>query len=234
MIAFDVGDYQVKRLSKAGLWLVTTKQAFDIAMLFLRVQEFYESANPAFVGQPFSLLDYMRWYSLNLSSEKSFTYASDFEGFNVPSTAIDACFSLALPDPNRFDVLMGRITAAIRAQQVGPYYLIGAREGDDANIEHEIAHGMFFLTPEYRERATALVETLPQREEIFTRLRKEGYGESVLVDEVQAYLSTGLFQDILHLEHIRHPFMKLHATYRKKLITRKQTKGSHENPIAGH
>jgi hypothetical protein len=218
---FDVGRYGVSRLSKAGLWLVTTEHAFDISMLFLRVQESYESANPDFVGKPFTILDYMRWFSLNQSTEKSFTYSSDYEAFNVPSETIFECLR-SVPDPNEFDLHMTHIASRVSALQGGPFYLIGAKDGDNANIEHEVAHGMFFLLPEYRERATALVEALPQRDEMFGVLKKEGYSDAVLVDEAQAYLATGLFQELLHLEHIRHPFMKLHATYRKKLIARKR------------
>ena len=225
-VNFKVDIFDVRQLAKQGLWLVTAECAFDIAMLFLRVQEFYESANEAFVGRAFTILDYMRWYSLNLSDEKSFTYPNDFEGFNLPRGAIDACAAAGIPDPNPYDLTMARITAGVLARQGGDYYLIGARKGDDANIAHEVAHGMFYLVPDYRARSTLLVDELAQehRDELFGVLRKQGYSDRVQTDEAQAYLATGLFQDILHLEHLRHPFMRLFATYRKKLIGPKRAR----------
>jgi hypothetical protein len=217
-LTFNVGVYKVSRISKLGLWLVTTDSLFDLGCLFWRAQEFYESPNPEFAGKSFALLDFMRWYCTEQSETHDFSYFTDFEGYNLPDTAIEAALASGCPDPNKYDVLFGRIVAEIRALQGGPYYVIGARTGDQAVTEHEIAHGMFYLLPKYREQASKLVNALPQRDEIFKVLEGEGYGEICRVDEAQAYLATGLFQELLHLEPIRHPFMKLYASHRKKLI----------------
>lgn len=215
---FELGYYKVAQLSKAGLWLVTTDHLFDLGMLFLRVQEFYESPNPDYRGKSFRLLDYMRWYCTTQSDEKSFTYFSDFEGFNIPSDELEKAMLLHNPDPNNYDLAMSQIYAEVKTRQKGPFYLIGARGTDMPVLAHETAHGMFYLMPEYRAKMTKLVEELPEFGEIAGFLQKDGYSDHVMVDEIQAYLATGLYADLMHLEHIRHPFMKVFATYKAKLL----------------
>lgn len=215
---FHVGPFVVSQVSKKGLWLVTTKHLFDLGMLFLRVQEFYESPNPEFQGKAFRLLDYMRWYCLNESETGGFDYLGDVEGFNVPSEEIEKALDLTNPDPNQYDLMMVEIATGIQARQRNRYYLIGARSTDAATIDHEIAHGMFYLMPEYRSRMTKLVEALPARIEISNYLVAQGYCERSLIDEAQAYLATGLYTDLAHLEPVRHPFMTVFADFKKKLM----------------
>jgi hypothetical protein len=213
---FKVGPYLVTRTSKLGLWLVTCDSLFEMGMLFLRVQEFYESCNDDFRGKPFTILDYMRWYSETQSEEKSFTYFSDYEGFNLNSDTLELALQTVL-DPNKYDLMMTQIATEIKARQGGKFYLIGAQATATSVLAHETAHGMFYLLPDYRAKMTALVEKLPEREEMFDYFLKDGYADHVMVDETQAYLATGLFQDLLHLEHIRHPFMQVFAAYKSKL-----------------
>jgi hypothetical protein len=218
-VGFSHGLYSVSRLSKAGLWLVTAREGYDVAMLLLRAQEFYESPCDRFRGQSFALADYMRWYALTVSDSKAFTYASDYEGFNIPGGVVEACLGAPHPDPTLYDIALGCIVAGIRARQRGEFYLIGAAEGSVQNIDHEIAHGMYFFSPSYRAAATRLVEALgPAQDKLFEVLRKEGYAEHLFVDEAQAYMSTGLFHEIEHLDQYRRPFMNLFAKHRRRFI----------------
>lgn len=221
---FSVGVYTVRRLAKAGLWLVTADSSFELGALFWRAQEMYESPNHAFRAKPPALLDYIRWYCEVFSEDHSFTYYTDYVGYNLPASAVAAALSAEIPDTNRYDALFARVAAGVEARQAGDYYLIGARTSDKAVTEHEIAHGMFYLLPKYKDLASKLVNTLPEKEELFALLRKEGYSDEVLVDEAQAYLATGLFEDLMHLEQVRHPFMKLYKTHKKKLIKPRRRK----------
>jgi hypothetical protein len=216
--SFTIAGYGVTRLAKQGLWLVSCESAFQLSRLFWRAQEMFESANPQFRKAVPTLMGYMEWYSANVSDVGAFTYDSDYVGFNLPAKSIARTLSFDIPDLNQYDVTFARIAERVSALQGGDFYLIGALSGDVARTDHEIAHGMFYLMPKYREASTKLVKALAQREEIASMLRSEGYADEVVIDETQAYLATGLLADWEHLEPIRHPFMTLFAKYKKQLI----------------
>lgn len=215
---FDIEQFSVRRISDNGLWLVTTRHVVDIGLLFLRFQEFFESANREFCGRKFQLVDFIRWQCTKKEGELSFNYFEHFEGFNVPGEVMDQCLKIRWDDENRYDEVMRRVVERIRAVDER-YYLIGAAIKNAAVIDHEIAHGLFYLDPEYRERMTALVDALgPRRYDMMEVLRDEGYGDNVLVDEIHAYMSTGLMEGLYHMDRHRIPFMQLFSEFRDKHV----------------
>jgi hypothetical protein len=218
---FTMGfGHKISQLSSMGLWLVTASSKFDLGMLFWRVQEFYESPNPELIGRPFSLLDYMKWYSDHCSEENSFTYFSDFEGYNVPCEVIQRCNECKHPDFNRYDALMMAISREIEYRQGGKYYLIGALQNDVETLDHEIAHGIYYLFPEYKAAMNKLVDLLgPHRDVMFKALKSlsGGYTDAVLYDEAQAYMSTWLTDGMESLEFLRKPFINVFKSAKKIL-----------------
>lgn len=70
-----------------GVIHVVIPDSWDLAMTFLRMQEWYESPNPKFARKHFTLEEYMRWYQ-KAYGNGAFTYPKDWTGFNVPSTAV--------------------------------------------------------------------------------------------------------------------------------------------------
>ena len=67
---------------KPNVFVVLLEDNYNLPMLFCRVQEFYESPNEDFRNKKFSIWEYMEWYSK--SNKGSFTYPSDWAGFNIP------------------------------------------------------------------------------------------------------------------------------------------------------
>ena len=210
---FKVNQFSVKRISPFGAWLVESDEAFDISMLFLRVQEFYESSNPKFRGHTFTMMEYMRWYSFNLSEHKSFTYANDWRGFNVPSHVINEYMKTPIQeDPNEYDVMFSAIIEKIRSRmEFSPFYLLGTVKGDVSTLDHEISHAMWMLLIGYREAAGQLILAMPskERKKLYAALKKKGYAQAVLDDEVMAYMATGLIDGFEEFDCLRMPFMKL-------------------------
>ncbi len=223
---FHVGEYRVERISKHGLWLVSHENPIDLGQLFLRAQEFFESPNPGFVGSQFTVAEYVKWYSENVSEEKTFSYFDDFQGYNVPGEVVDKFLETPILDMNPHDLLFARIAQAVKVAQNGPYYIVGARLSKAALYEHELAHGMWALRPEYHKEAAALVAALPikVREEMEQALAKEGYSEAVMEDELHAYLATGLLTSLEDYEHLREPFMRLFYKHRRKFLDKKSKK----------
>jgi hypothetical protein len=190
-----------------GIFLVKCRRQYDLAMLFLRCQEFYESPNPKFRGQAFELVDYMEWYSKQ-HGNGAFTYPKDWTGFNIPGEVIFQCHQSNIPDWNRYDDLIEDIwlecnelskskEMTVNGWKVPitdiPFYVIGVFEGGYA-YDHEIAHGLYFTSPMYKAAAKRLIREMPSkvRIEMRTTLKNLGYGSNVLNDELQAYMATGL------------------------------------------
>ena len=212
--------YKLKEFIK-GILLAEFESRFDLAMTFLRYQEYYESANPKFKGKQFTIIDYIQWYSKN--NNNIFTYADDWVGFNIPSLVIDEVQNNLtgkgpIVDKNKYDDVMKSISNKCRGKvfTYQSFYLIGAFKGETSIIKHEVAHGLYTVNPEYKERMDKLHSELsPQSKKA---LEKEfldlGYHKSVWKDEAQAFLSTGT--DCLTATE-RKPFIKIFKEYTKNI-----------------
>lgn len=214
---FEVESYSVRRISDLGLWLVTTRCPVDLGLLFLRYQEFYESPNKDFTGKKFQLVDYFKWACTKEPKDHTFNYFQWYEGFNIPGDSLESSIKIRWDDANRYDDTMRQIADAIRSDN--KFYLIGSTSKNSSVIDHEIAHGLFYLCDEYQVAARALVNDLGTRKwELMDLLRDEGYGENALIDEAQAYMATGLTEEMAALDKLRIPFMQLFAEHRSKFI----------------
>lgn len=200
--------YKIKQVVPK-VFLVTFNSAYDLAMTFLRSQEYYES--PKWKGKSFTLLEYMEWYA-KTAGKGAFTYPKDYNGFNLPSRILR---EVPVPDRNHYDMVMANIVAEIETDfncHFQDYYIIGVSKerGDKSTINHEIAHGLYTTNSIYREQVNILIKQLPAtvRKKLFKALSKRQYNKSVFVDETNAYLSTGFHHTwkLKSLEKYRKPF----------------------------
>lgn len=165
---------------------------YDLAMHFLRYQEFYESPFIHFKGKTWHIVDFMDHYRIKHKLDY-FSYPEDWGGFNIPSYVFEKVWKLGIPDPNRYDEEMTKIYEYCKSQAKGQsFYLIGA-VGKGGAFPHEMAHGFFYTNLKYRRKMQKLVENLnPEFKETFFRYLQKHYHKYVWVDEAQAYLSTGM------------------------------------------
>jgi hypothetical protein len=180
------------------IYCVVIKDQQLRAYVFLRLQEYYESASQEFQGQKFTWDKYMQWYKSADSpygEKEVFTYGSDWSGFNLPSESIENCMK-EIDDPNFYDEVMVSIITEIKEHEDGKFYLIGVDELDVSNdlLDHELAHGFYYTDDLYRSKMNGLISFMDQeaRESIAKTIVEIGYNPSVVKDETQAYLSTGL------------------------------------------
>jgi hypothetical protein len=156
----------------------------------------------------FTIAEYMHWYVKD-GNKKSFTYPTDWSGYNIPLAEIEECLlglscNVAYRDDlNHHDALMQGVVGLIRAECTDPAYLIGTstETGEDV-LKHEFAHALFGTNYEYekaiRTQSSEVIGT-SMWQEARQILTEKGYGGEVLLDEVQAYCVGG--KDILsHLE----------------------------------
>jgi len=209
----------------SNIFVLEVDNLCDLGMIFVRAQEFYESANDKFHGKEFTLLSYMDWYSKEYSEHGGFTYGGDFHGFNVPSTAIKNCYTINT-ERTPYDELFLNVCQTIADLGVTRYYLLGVEHGDLATLEHEFAHALFFTDDKYRETMTRLVTLLPFQADFFSFLQNEfEYAKNVHIDEAQAYMATGFTEDfsdasedrVKEYEPFTGPFKEVFQEWRKEI-----------------
>lgn len=192
---------------------------YDLAMYFLRYQEFYESSSTKFRGKPFTILDFMEWYSKQ-NNRACFTYPKDWSGFNFNGSIILDVHNLGIKDLNKYDKEMLRIYKKL-SKMSPKFYLIGTC--GEVSLDHECAHGLFYTNNEYKKSMTTLIKTLDPviKKYMIKEFIDLGYAKKVHTDELQAYLSTGY--DLPDNTNIKKnslimaskPFIKLFKSYYK-------------------
>jgi hypothetical protein len=116
-------------------------------------------------------------------------------------------------------------------QQVGSdnYYLIGIDQsnGEDPSlIFHEVAHGLWFSSPIYKRKQMNNIEKMNEhvRDSVAKKITGMGYGENVVDDEIQAYLSTGIGDNMTRIKGIKEsqlPFKAVFDGYAGKIKPKK-------------
>ncbi len=181
-----------------SIYLVQFEWSYDLAMTFLRYQEYYESTNTNIRGKQFTIIQYIDWYVKEMCDNGPFSYHEDWSGFNIPSTIVDEVRQLGILDLNHHDARMFDIyDEARRIHGDGDFYLIGITEDDDRTLEHEVAHGLYHVDAEYKAEINAIWDSLTHQSKSLLKeyLLDAGYPDKVHIDEAQAYLST----DAIHL-----------------------------------
>lgn len=170
---------------------------FDLAMTFLRFQEYYESGSTKFRGKDFDIWDYIKWYSTERpGATGQFSYVIDWAGFNLPIKTIEECMDRQTSTPTPYDEFMDEILHKIYNKfgaSAEDSYLIGVPSVSSNYFEHELSHALWYTNPEYKAEMEGLVKGTDSElvEEAYAKLQKMGYAKKVLKDEFVAYMSTG-------------------------------------------
>jgi hypothetical protein len=176
---------------KPNVFTVVVKEKYDRAMLFCRVQEYYESPNTKFRGKDFSMWDYMKWYA---SNHNGFSYADDWSGFNIPFDVLEKCYRNMQKFETPYDEVMYKIYWEIQTiKKGGKAYVIGAGDTTGWTFQHEVCHGLWYTNAAYKKQAKIVLNTIDPNDYVIFRknLLDMGYTDKVIDDEIQAYLSFG-------------------------------------------
>lgn len=165
-----------KKLFK-NAWVAEYDDPRIMSNAFMRFQEHYES--PKYRGKIFDKPEFMQWYEKKYGTD----YLEDWGGFNLPDYAFN---QFVAGDFNPLDELELELMEHVLGIKADKYYVIGAVKGDKDVIKHESAHGMYYLSRQYREIALALMESYDTKA-IQKHLLENGYCKEVLMDEVHAY-----------------------------------------------
>lgn len=211
---------------KPSIYCVIVDDNYDRAMLFCRYQEFYETPFKKFRGKYFSWEQYMRHYK-QFWKKDVFTYPEDWSGYNIPSNIVEKGIDTFYKE-TEYDEIMNNIYhyCAIDSQNKNggtrkKWYLIGASSKDLKTMDHEIAHGLYYINHDYRMRVMYQLSLIPKKimDKIDKKLIKMGYvnDRKILDDEAHAFLSTGLYNglDTKEIKKYEKPFIENFKKYKK-------------------
>ena len=207
---------------------VAVKDRYQRGMLFCRYQEFYESPYKEIRGKYFTLEQYMDLYRTK-NKKHSFTYPSDWSGYNIPSETIWKALDVFSKSGRReYDEIMSSIIHSCEnyplrfdRPRVKKWYLLGADSFDSSTMDHEISHGLYYTNKEYKKNCDSLISWMKKSD--YNKMKKQlikiGYADysKIIDDEIQAYMSTGLINvfDIKSLKKYTKEFEKNFRSYRK-------------------
>ena len=160
---------------------------YDLAMHFLRAQEFYESGSSQFKGQSFTIIDFMEYYAKNLG-KGVFTYPDDWAGFNIDSKILKATYKTVI-DFNKYDKEICFIYNKIKSIcKTGKFQLLGVLDFDKT-FDHELAHSLYATNSKYKKEISVLISEVPLlvKEHFYSYLKNIEYAKEVFEDELQAY-----------------------------------------------
>jgi len=172
--------------------LIKFNKQKDLTMSFFRVEEYYESANPKLHQQAFTLETFIEE---QMKSDGELDYFNYWTGFNVPGYIIEEWSNKInaeyyFREKQLIDIIRDRLDVSRK------YYVIGALENDTNTIDHEIAHALYYMNPEYNKEMGELISEFQSNYtedynimcSVLTNTRQ--YGNNVLFDEIQAYMAT--------------------------------------------
>lgn len=187
-----------------GIILVREHTQFEIAFAFMRLQEFYECADVSRQGKFYKHAEIIEHYASTTGAGK-FSYLEDWGGFNVDGHTVNEFVKMYKHDFSvrelaLFDTISKVLIQEENAVIDDQFYLIGTCSQD--YVQHEICHALWFLYPEFKEDAEALIKKLPKSyiQAVYKMLSLTGYATNVFEDELNAYIATS---DMRYLkEHI--------------------------------
>ena len=163
------------------------KNLRTMSKAFLRLQEHYES--PYFKDKVFTVSEFREWY---IKEYGVFDYYSSYDGFNIPSTVVtkflDPNSSFKHPSYEE-KALLRELKAIYQVHKNNPFYIIGTHTGEPSAIRHELAHALWHINKEYRNRAISIMDfSNVNYDPMIKGFLQKHYHKSVWHDEIHAYL----------------------------------------------
>ena len=205
------------------IYILISKNRFDLAMHFLRLQETYENANPKFRKKTFDLLEFIEDYAKNHGKD-SFSYAIDFAGFNLTDDIFKAVYTLDF-NMNRYDKRMMEVYHEIQKHNgESKFTLMGILDNDKDTLKHELAHAYWYLYPSYKRKMQKNLKELNSdvKSNIESVLASYMYRPRTYADEIQAYMSTGLIEGMEASDEEQLKFVEVFNKYNNGLQDNKK------------
>ena len=172
-----------------SVWVTADSQE-ELGLTFMRFQEHYESANPKFRDNIFTIGQLRHWYSETYGANN---YHSTWVGFNFPSKVLIP-FKEGLFDP--LTIEENRLLDLFRYRK-DSFYIIGAQ--NNATLRHELAHALYASNEQYKREIDNFIKKYTNKfKKLSNILLKKGYCKEVINDEIQAYITDNDDSEIIN------------------------------------
>lgn len=163
-----------------SVWIWADSQE-ELGLTFMRFQEFYESSNPKFRNNIFTLGQLRHWYSETYGANN---YHTTWIGFNFPSKVlkpfIDGLFDPLTDEEHKLLELL--------RYRKDSFYIIGAQ--NNSTLRHELSHALYSSNDKYRNEINSFIQKNAKKVIKLNKiLLKKGYSKEVINDEIQAYIT---------------------------------------------
>ena len=183
------------------IYVLESATQYELAITFMRLQEFYESTFPEIRGNYFTFEQYMDRYAEEFGD---FSYTSNWDGFNVPGHIVIQFFKTFTDLSDHEKELKSFIEPALlNGRKKTAFYVIGVHQQNKDALNHEIAHAMYYISLDYPSTMNTIINGMNRRlyNQMKKVLLKMGYCDNVIQDEIQAYLATSSYWYILKTFH---------------------------------
>lgn len=173
-----------------SVWVYADSQE-ELGLTFMRFQEHYESDNPKFRGNIFTLGQLKHWYSETYGANN---YHTTWIGFNFPSKVL-VPFKQGLFDP--LTIEEQRLLELFRYRQDN-FYIIGAQ--NNSVLRHELAHALYASNIKYKTEIDVFLKKNQKKlKKINFYILSKGYCKDVLNDEIQAYITDNDDNELINI-----------------------------------
>lgn len=180
----------VKQQPYNSVWVWADSQD-ELGLTFMRFQEYYESTNPKFRNNIFTVGQLRQWYSEEYGSN---SYHTHWIGFNLPSSVLIP-FKDGLFDPLTTEE--HRLLDLFRYRS-DKFYIIGAQ--NNSTLRHELAHALYSSDTKYKNEIDNFIKKNNRKlQKTIKHILKKGYCKEVINDEIQAYVTDNDDSEIINL-----------------------------------
>ena len=211
-------EYTLKEV-RDNIFAVIVPNDYDRAMLFCKMQEYYESDNKLFKGESFSIWDYMKWYAEK--NKGVFTYTKDWDGFNIP---FDVAMHFMVPNEvespydKEMQIILEKIYHNYKSDRKKAY-IIGVKSDKGDTFNHEMCHALYYTYRIYKKEINIITHnemSLNTYNILIQNLIELGYNNNVIDDEIQAYMVTNYKSKYFSKGADKNELNKLHKIYKQK------------------
>jgi len=191
----------------------------DLALAFCRVEEYYEG-QPKLNRNYTSFVDFIDFF---MKDDGSINYFNYWSGFNIPGDVFKEWFQKEMSDKTKWEIALSQ-EVALKLDMDSPFYVIGGKKGDMNVIDHEIAHALYYMDESYKAEMEEMnynffKQHRMQYSKMVKKLKKMGYGENVIKDEVQAYMSTSKKSELVNDFGLNYDTIKPMITQYRKVLS---------------
>ena len=171
-------------------WIWADSQE-ELGLTFMRFQEYYESTNPEFKNNIFTLGQLKRWYSETYGANN---YQMTWVGFNFPSKVLIP-FKEGLFDPLTTEEKRLLDLFKYRSDD---FYIIGAQ--NNSTLRHELSHALYSSNIKYKKEIDSFLRKNQKKLKSTNEyILNKGYCKEVLNDEIQAYITDNDDNELINL-----------------------------------